>query len=159
MPNEDFNLDTQADILLMTEIFKSLSRDEKDRFLNSQDGQVFFRKIRFSPLYKGLPSTTARLVDMLAGTANEGYYDSEDKLSETSEAPSGFQDKRIASNLVENSIQASINDPIEYWVRGSDLMRVFKASAASIEASLHEALEDGRISKGFYNNEIVYASC
>jgi hypothetical protein len=162
MSPEGFELDTSTDILLTFEIYKSFSYDEKEKFLKSQDGEVFFRKIRFSPMFKSLPASTARLVDILAGTAQTGYFSREGKLggSPAEEIESAvFPDKRLMSNVVESAIQASINDPPEYWIKSSDLTRMFKASPESIDAALKDSLDDGRIAKGTYANEAIYASC
>jgi hypothetical protein len=158
---EDFELDTTADLLLTMEIYKSMPDEDKDKFIKSIDGQIFFKKIRFSSFYKALPSTTARLIDMLAGTENTGYYGREGKLdgAPADPEPQIFGDKRLSPNQVESMIQASVSDPQDYWIKASELARVFKASTESIDAALKDGQDDGRIVKGMLGNEIVYANC
>jgi hypothetical protein len=157
------NLPQIDDINLTMEIYKSFSYEDKQKFIDSQDGQVFFRKIRYSPLFKSLPSTTGRLVDMLAGTYQGGYYAREGELEGAPADPvpqeplSLFNDKPLNSQHVESQIMASVTEPEQGWITRTSLMRQFKCSAESIEAALKDAIEAGRIAKVVGGGEAHYA--
>lgn len=155
---EDYKLSPTDDLVLTMEIYKSFSYEDKQKFIASQDGEIFFRKIRYSPLFKGLPSTTARLVDILAGTAQGGYYAREGELEGApAEDISLFDDKRLNQQHVESCIMASVTEPHEGWISRTDLMKKFKSSGESIEAALTDALQDGRIAKIVSGGECYYA--
>ena len=156
------NMPQIDDINLTMAIYKSFSYDEKQKFIDSQDGQVFFRKIRYSPLFKSLPSTSARTVDMLAGTYQGHAYSKDGQLDgcvaePMPENPSFFEDKRLINNEVESRIMASVTEPHEGWIARTNLMREFKCSAESIEAALKDGIEAGRIAKVVGGGEAHYA--
>lgn len=162
MINEN-TLSQHDDILLTYAIYKSFSYEDKQKFIDSQDGQVFFRKIRYSPVFKSLPSTSARMVDMLAGTYRGGYYAREGELEGAPADPipqepiSLFNDKPLNSQHVESQIMASVTEPEQGWITRSSLMRQFKCSAESIEAALKDGIEAGRIAKVVGGGEAHYA--
>ena len=78
----DYTLDQNTDINLTIELYKGMNYTDKEKFIKSNDGMVFFREIRYSPLFKGLPAQTARLVDILGGTYNGGTHSREGQLAE-----------------------------------------------------------------------------
>lgn len=158
--SKEYQLSQNDDVNLTIELYKSFSYTDKQKFINSQDGQVFFRKIRYSTLYKGIPSGAARLVDILARTDQGGYYTREGELQGALADPedySFFDDKQLNGQHVESCIMANVTEPQEGWVSRSTLMRRFKASAESIEGALQDGLEVGRIAKVVGSDECYYA--
>ena len=165
MSPEDFVLDTNLDIEITSALYANMPYKEREFFAKSADGQIFFRKIKYSPLFKSLPPTTARLVDMLSGTYDAGTYAREGQIDGAQpdpiqkENPAVYQDKDIFNNVAESMVQASVSEPVDGWTKTTDLMRHFKASPKSIEKALENAVLDGRIAKNVYNNQAVYACC
>jgi hypothetical protein len=162
---EEFVVDTNLDIELTTAIYKGMPYSQRERFAKSADGKLFFRKVKYSPLFKSLPSTTARMVDMLSGTCDPDTYAKEGQIGGAhgepiqEENPAVYKDKEIFSNVAESMVQASVSEPVDGWTKTTDLMRYFKASPQSVEKSLENAVLDGRIAKSVHNNQTVYACC
>ncbi len=157
-----YTLSAHDDIALTIDLYKAFSYPEKEAFLNSSDGMVFARKIRFSKLAKGLTQKSLRTLDILAGTENAGYWGAEGKNEGAVAEPvvedaSLYLDKQLQPNNVENSIRASVMDDQAIWTKSSDLMQQFHASAESIDRALEDSLADGRVAKVLYLNEWVYA--
>lgn len=160
----DHLLDAHTDINLTIELYKGFSYDEKQKFIKSNDGMVFFRKIRYSPLFKGLPAQTARLVDILGGTYNGGTHSREGQLAEEfptaqhkEEPPAIFEHKSLNPSHVENCITVSSTEPADIWLPRMALMKHFKASGASIDKALDGAVTTGRVAALDGGNDRYYA--